>query len=289
MADSEYLDFDAAIVGAGMVGLTLAAALSSAGLRVAILDRQPPPLMLDESFDGRVSAIAAGSQRVLQGAGIWGRLAPYAEPILDIRVSDGDSPLFLHYDSRATREGPLGYIVENRHIRHALFAHLAQIPTIRLLAPATMVRAERGQAGATIETADAGVLRAPLLISAEGRNSRLRHEAGIRVSEWSYPQISIVCTAAHQQRHGGIAHERFLPAGPFAILPMVDDPATGDHRSSIVWTERAEIAPRLMALDSPGFDAELGRRFGSFLGEVRSTGPRWTYPLSAMHAERYID
>ncbi len=284
------------IVGGGMVGLTLAAALGGTGMAVAIVDREPPPAQLDPAFDGRVSAIAAGSQRILDGAGVWEGMAQDAEPILDIRVSDGDSPLFLHYDSRELGEGPLGWIVENRHIRRALFAHLERLPSVRLLAPATVTEVERGPAVARVDLADGTRLAAPLVVSAEGRNSRLRAEAGIRVAAWSYRQTAIVCTAAHERPHRGIAHERFLPAGPFAILPMKDAPPAPDaaspgatHRSSIVWTERADLVPRLLELDPAEFDAELARRFGDFLGDVHAVGPRWSYPLGVLHAERYID
>ncbi len=119
------------------------------------------------------------------------------------------------------------------------------------------------------------------MAACDGRNSPLRRAAGIRTIEWNYPQVSIVCTVSHEAPHRGVAVEHFLPAGPFAILPM-----TG-HRSSIVWTERADLAPRLMALDDAGFTRELARRFGDFLGALEVVGPRWSYPLSLMHAERY--
>ena len=292
----EPLSVDTIIVGGGMVGLTLAAALGGAGLSVAVIDREAPPALLDPAFDGRVSAIAAGSQRILQGIGVWPGMAAAAEPIVDIRVSDGDSPLFLHYDSREIGEGPLGWIVENRFIRRALFAHLDTLPGVRLFAPATAAGIARDLGAARVELAGGTHLRAPLLVAADGRHSRIRREAGIRTAEWTYRQTAIVCTAAHERPHRGIAHERFLPAGPFAILPMTDappDPEAGTplglHRSSIVWTERADLAPRLLELPQPEFDAELARRFGDFLGAVWTVGPRWSYPLGVLHAERYID
>ncbi|HKW53793.1 MAG TPA: FAD-dependent monooxygenase, partial [Stellaceae bacterium] len=129
--------------------------------------------------------------------------------------------------------------------------------------------------------ADGSILRGELVAACDGRNSPLRRAAGIETLEWTYPQISIVCTVRHEKPHLGVAVEHFLPAGPFAILPMTE------RRSSIVWTERADLAPRLLALDAPSFAAELGRRFGDFLGALEVVGPRFSYALSLLHAERY--
>jgi len=286
--------FDVVVVGAGMVGGSLATALARAGLSVAVVDRESPATLTDAAFDGRTSAIAHGSMRILDGGGIWPSLAPAAEPILDIRVSDGASPLFLHYDHTEVGEAPLGYIVENRLLRRAIFDHLARADGVTLAAPAAVAGVTRGAGGARVALADGRVLSAPLVVAADGRNSRLRRDAGIVVAEWTYRQTAIVCVAQHERPHRGIAHERFLPSGPFAILPMRDaragDPGAehGVHRSSIVWSERADIAPRLLALDQAAFDAELRRRFGDFYGAVRAVGPRWSYPLSVLNASRYV-
>jgi len=130
-------------------------------------------------------------------------------------------------------------------------------------------------------------LRAHLVVAAEGRGSPLRAAAGIPVTAWDYPQSGIVCTVAHTEPHGGVAHEHFLPAGPFALLPMTDA-ADGSPRSSLVWTERRRLVPAMLALDDEAFGAELQRRFGPSLGTLRPAGRRWSYPLSLMHAERYI-
>jgi 2-octaprenyl-6-methoxyphenol hydroxylase len=268
------------IVGGGLVGLSLAVACGSAGLGVAIVDRDAPSRMLAERFDGRASAIAYGSQQVLAAIGLWAKVAA-AEPIREIRVADGDSPLFLHYDHRELGDAPLGYIVENRVLRHALLERLAELPSVRHLAPAAVLGAERGPSGVECALAAGGVVCGTLLVAADGKDSPLRRSAGIRTFEFRYPQIGIVCTVHHERPHLGIAVEHFLPAGPFAILPM-----TG-NRSSIVWTERAALVPGIMALDAADFAAELGRRFGDFLGRIDVVGPRWSYPLAFLHAERY--
>ncbi len=269
------------VVGGGLVGLTLAIACAEAGIEVAIIDREDPATMLAEPFDGRTSAIAHGSQQVLAGIGLWPLVAAEAEPILEIRVADGGSPLFLHYDHHAVGDHPLGYIVENRVLRRALMTRAAQLATLRHLAPLAVERVEREASGATAYLADGSRLRGELVAACDGRGSPLRRAAGIKTVEWSYPQTSIVCTVQHEMPHRGVAVEHFLPAGPFAILPM-----TG-NRSSIVWTERADLAPRLLALDAASFAVELGRRFGDFLGALEVVGPRFSYALSLLHAERY--
>ena len=276
------IESDVVIVGGGLVGLTLGVALAGAGIETVVVDGAAPEAMRDAAFDGRVSSIALGSKRVLDGIGLWPALAGVAEPILEIRVSDGDTPLFLHYDHKAVGAGPLGFIVENRAIRAALGARAAALPALRHLAPAS-VEALEPAAGATLaRLADGRCVRARLAVAADGANSRLRSAAGIETVRWSYRQTGIVCTVAHERPHRGIAHERFLPAGPFAILPM-----TGD-RSSLVWTERADRVPALLEAPEPLFACELEARFGDFLGVLEPTGPRWSYPLALTHAKRYV-
>ncbi len=278
---AERIETEVLVVGGGMVGMTFACALADVGVAVTVVDRADPASMVDAGFDGRVSAIAYGSRRVIETIGLWPALARQAEPILEIRVSDGDSPLFLHYDHAEIGDQPLGHIVENRHIRRALFDLAARHGRLRLVAPCSVDTVTRGAAGVAARLADGREVRARLVVAADGRGSALRRAAGINVTAWRYPQTGIVCTVAHQRPHRGIAHERFLPAGPFAILPM-----TGD-RSSLVWTERATLAPAMMALDDDAFGTEVARRFGDFLGDLEVVGPRWSYPLSLVHAERY--
>jgi len=270
------------VVGGGLVGFTLGIACAEAGIEVAVVDREDPADMLAEPFDGRTTAIAHGSQQVLSGIGFWPLVAAEAEPILEIRVADGGSPLFLHYDHNDIGDHPLGYIVENRVLRRALMARAAALPSLRQLAPLAVERVERALSGATAYLADGSILRGALVAACDGRNSPLRRAAGIETLEWTYPQISIVCTVRHEKPHRGVAVEHFLPAGPFAILPMTE------NRSSIVWTERADLAPRILALDAAGFAAELARRFGDFLGALEVVGPRFSYALSLLHAERYV-
>ncbi len=269
------------IVGAGLAGMCLAAACAGAGIETALVDRTDPAVMVAEPFDGRTTALALGSQRVLAGLGVWPAMAEAAEPIREIRVADGQSSLFLHYDYHLLGEDPLGFIVENRVLRRVLLGHLATLPTLMHLAPLSVVSVVPDAVGAEAVLADGRRIRALLVAAADGQSSPLRVAAGIRALTWSYPQTGIVCTVRHAEPHRGIAVEHFLDAGPFAILPM-----TG-QRSSIVWTERAALAPALLALDDAAFLAELARRFGNHLGELEVEGPRWSYPLSFLQAVRY--
>jgi 2-octaprenyl-6-methoxyphenol hydroxylase len=280
-------DAELVIAGAGLTGMLLAVACAGAGLPVAVVDPQEPAAMLDQGFDGRTSAIAYASRLVLDGIGVWSAVADEAEAIREIRVVDDNSPLFLHYDHRELGGGseptpPLGYIVENRALRRALLERARALPSLRLLAPRRIAGIETTETGAVAMLDDGQRLRARLVAAADGARSPLRRAAGIPAVEWRYRQTGIVTTVAHERPHRGVAVEHFLPSGPFAILPM-----TG-NRSSIVWTEQADLAPRLLALPDGAFAAELRARFGDFLGAVEPLGPRWAYPLALMQAERYV-
>ena len=276
-------DAELVIAGGGLNGMLLAVACAGAGLSTIVIDRQDPAAMMGDRFDGRTSAIAYGSRLVFDGIGLWPAIEGEAEPIREIRVADDGSPLFLHYDHRELGGNtPLGYIVENRVLRRALLDQAATLPSLRLFAPRMEGAMEASEGGATVALADDTRLRTRLVTAADGQNSPLRRAAGIRTVEWRYRQTGIVTTVAHERPHRGIAVEHFLPAGPFAILPM-----TG-NRSSIVWTEDADLAPRLLALPDAAFAAELRARFGDFLGEIEPVGPRWSYPLALMQAERYV-
>ena len=184
--------------------------------------------------------------------------------------------------TRPWASDPLGFIVENQAIRAALLARAGALAALRHLAPASVEALETTAGGIDARLADGRCLRARLAVAADGANSGLRAAAGIETVRWSYEQTGIVCTVEHERPHRGIAHERFLPAGPFAILPM-----TG-NRSSLVWTERAALAPALMEASPAVFARELGTRFGDFLGALEPTGPRWSYPLNLTHAKRYV-
>ncbi len=282
---SQPIRTDVAIAGGGMVGLTLALALAQGGMKVAIADPMTPAQLLDERFDGRVSALAFASVRMMRILGVWETLAPDAQPINDILVSDGElggkpSPFSLHFDHREIGE-VLGYIVENRHIRRALLEAVEAQSGILFLPGVAVEGLAVGETSTTLNLSDGQEIACPLAVAAEGRESPLREAQGIRSVAWDYPQIGIVTTVEHERPHNGVAYEHFLPSGPFAILPM-----TG-NRASLVWTEETPEARRLIGLDEPEFTAELKLRFGAHLGNVRPIGPRWSYPLKLHLARSY--
>ena len=286
MTNTAPLKTEVAIAGGGMVGLTLGLALARAGIETVVIDQLPASAVVDAKFDGRVSAIAHASCRMLKALGLWPHLESVAQPILDIMVSDGSlrggaSAAFLHFDHRDIGDEPLGNLIENRHYRMALQAMLDSTPGLKLLAPQRVFKAEPGVASTILTLGDGRQLEATLCIAAEGRNSPLREAAGIKTIGWSYAQTGIVATIAHEREHNGVAHELFLPSGPFAILPM-----TG-KRSSIVWTERNDLAPAFLKMGDEAFAAEVAKRFGNHWGWTRPEGPRWSYPLSLHLALSY--
>jgi 2-octaprenyl-6-methoxyphenol hydroxylase len=208
------------VVGAGPVGGALACRLATAGIRTAIVDRAPLPPMEHPDFDGRAYAIAAGSRRLLEAAGLWDRLPFEPCPILDIRVSDGKigrraSPLFLHFDHAEADAGPFGWMVEARSLRVALNAHMRDLPGLTVAAPAEAV-VTRTRDGAVVTVAGGPEIHARLIIGADGKTSALRQAAGIPVTRLAYRQSGIVAAIAHDRPHHGAALEHFLPAGPFA-------------------------------------------------------------------------
>jgi len=279
--------FDVAIVGGGLSGTTMAAILGTAGLRVALIERNAPSALEQPAYDGRTTAITFGSRRIMEKGGLWEALASSACPIDDIRVADGRSPLFLHFDSREVGDSPFGWIIENRAIRRALHARVAALDTIAHIAPAAVAEIDTSGLLAHLTLADGRKIAADLVIGADGRDSFVRKAAGIGTVGWEYHQSAIVTVMGHELSHQNIAVENFLPAGPFAILPMTDAP-DGTRRSSIVWTDRSESAPLYLKLDNAAFDAELQRRAGDWLGQVRDLGPRFLYPTQLRHAKRYI-
>jgi 2-octaprenyl-6-methoxyphenol hydroxylase len=296
MSVNQTQTVESVIVGGGMVGLTLAHALASAGIEVAVMDRADPANFTDAAFDGRTTAIATGSANVLDGIGLWPDLAPKTCPIDTIRVSDGDALVFLHFDHHEVGDDPLGYILENRDIRGPQLAAAAASTNIELIAPASIQTVTRNTGGVTIKLEDGRDIRARVIFACDGRGSSMRQEAKIPVTEWHYDQSSFVCTIAHERPHQNIAHERFLPGGPFAILPLLDletpiKTASGElrHAASIVWSESNDLVPAIKEFDDDAFTAELAQRVGGFLGEITLASPRWVHPLGLSHAARYTD
>jgi 2-octaprenyl-6-methoxyphenol hydroxylase len=279
-------DCDVLIVGGGLNGPALALALAQGGLRSIVLDARTREARAEADFDGRAYALALSSRRMLAALGLWDRLAPHAQAIEEIKISDGRAGegaarLFLHFDHDEIDEGPMGHFLEDRFLRAALLDALDASPLIEHRA-GTMVSGQAVAPGdVTIALAGGGTLRAPLLVGCDGRDSQVAARAGIRRRGWDYGQTSLVCAVEHERPHHGIAHQFFMPQGPLAILPLPGD------RSSIVWTEARDRAAAIEALDDAGYLAVLRLRFGDFLGDIRLTGVRYSYPLALSLADRF--
>lgn len=279
---------DIIIIGAGLGGLTTALACASTGAQVRLLDAVDPNAHLNAAFDGRASAIAATSYNMFRHLGVSDDLETEVQPISDILISDGElisgvSPLTLHFDSDQTRHGPMGYMIENRLLRAALLKAVEASHHIEFRAPVNITLIDQSPTKVSVDLETGETLSAALLVAADGRNSFVRREAGIGVTRIPYKQKAIVTTVVHERPHHGVAHELFLPSGPFAILPLTQ------NRSSIVWTDSPRAVDAAMALPEGAFAAELARRFGEMYGEVGPCAPRWAYELCLQMAEKYVE
>lgn len=287
---------DVLLVGGGLVGGTIACALAAQGIAVAVVDTERPgesQRRRDKTaHDGRVSAVALTSQRLFARIGVWPALQPFATPIRHIRVAEGGSTGFLHYDSREIGGEPFGFMVENRALKSELGLQVTRRAGITLFAPARIAHLARGPFGVEARLADGRTIRAQLVVAADGALSRTRAEAGIGVARRDYGQTAIVCTVHHERPHENIAHELFFPSGPFAILPTRragESPrAKSWYRSAIVWSDQSAAAPHFAQLDEDDFADEIVRRAGDFLGRIRLDSPIWTYPLRVQFAHRMV-
>ncbi len=269
---------DILIVGGGLNGPALALALGNVGFSVRIVDSLPKDVREDAEFDGRAYALALGSQRLLSGIGVWPTVEPNAQPMLEIKVTDGragegPSPWMMHFDHAEIDEGPMGYLVEDRHLRRAFLDAMEDHPNVNHVAPATVVDQTAEAGRVSVALADGSEVSAGVLIGSDGRSSGTAQRAGIKRTEWDYGQTALVCAVEHAKPHGGIAHQFFMPGGPLAILPL-----TG-NRSAIVWSEDRAKAHHVAALENDGFLDALKPAFGDFLGEIALCGKRFTYPL----------
>ncbi|NNE41619.1 MAG: UbiH/UbiF/VisC/COQ6 family ubiquinone biosynthesis hydroxylase [Marinicaulis sp.] len=290
---AEIIETEICVIGGGLAGGLAACAFAHRGFSVALVDAQDPETLKDAGFDGRTTAISYASARLFQRLGVWDALEADAEAIRDILITDGRaknrlqngviSNFSLQFDSsELDGETPLGWIIENRHLRRAILDVIKQNPNIRMIAPAKRLSTvyQAGTAQTILDSEDE--IHSALVIAADGRFSALRGEANIKINNWRYNQTGIVATVAHERPHQGVAHEFFLPSGPFAILPMTND------RSSLVWTERSDAAKAYLALDENGFAQEIQNRFGDHLGKVMPEGPRWSYPLAFHLAHEFV-
>jgi 2-octaprenyl-6-methoxyphenol hydroxylase len=281
-------DSDILIAGGGLNGPALALALAQGGFRVTVVDARPAPARAEAGFDGRAYALAIASVRLLTAIGVWGSVRDKAQPILQIKASDGRSgegaaPFFLHFDHAEIEEGPMGHMLEDRFLYAAFLQAMQATPGVTLLSGETVQAQEATGSGVSVTLASGRVLTAGLLVGCDGRGSGVATRAGIRRVGWGYGQTALVTAIRHERDHQGIAQQFFMPSGPLAILPL-----PGGHHSSIVWSESAAVAEAIQALPDAAYLQALRPRFGDFLGEISLAGARFTYPLSLSLAERFV-
>ena len=275
---------DVIIFGGGLVGLALASALDSSKVSAIVVDPADPAPRTTAAFDGRTSAVSSSSMRMLRTIGVTDHLAEPGCPIGRISVADGRDPGGLHFDPDDGEA--LGWMHENRHLRAALQARAEEGSETWLLWKSRVSAVDRGDHGVVVDLVDGRKLSAPLLIAADGRNSRTREDAGIRVARWRYDHQAIVSVLRHERPHDNVAYEIFFPTGPFALLPMTDD-AKG-HRSAIVWSVPQDDAAGWLALDDDDFAAEAQAAMGGFHGNIAMLAPRSSFPLGFHHAAQII-
>lgn len=278
---------DILIVGGGLNGPALALALAQTGHTVTLIDALPRDARAREDFDGRSYALALASQKLIDQIGVWGAVAGQAQPMLEIKVTDGragqgPSPFFMHFDHAEIEEGPMGYMIEDRYLRRALRDAMEAEPAITLIDEQTVIAQDADATGVTVTLASGDSLRGRLLVGADGRRSGTAERAGIKRTGWDYGQTALVCAIEHDRPHNGIAHQFFMPPGPLAILPLPG------NRSSIVWSERSDRAAAIQSLDEESYLSILRPRFGDFMGDIRLAGDRFTYPLNLTLANAFV-
>ncbi|KRS15398.1 FAD-dependent monooxygenase [Roseovarius indicus] len=277
---------DILIVGGGLNGPALALALAQGGRSVTVIDALPETVRKDAAFDGRGYALALASVRLLRRIGVWARVEDHAQPMLEIKVSDGragegPSPFFLHFDHAEIEEGPMGHMIEDRYLRRALLDAMDEAEGITQVTDSVSAQ-EVNEAGVTLTLASGKTVSGRMVVGCDGRASGTASRAGIRRTGWGYGQTALVAAVAHERPHHGIAHQFFMPPGPLAILPLPG------NVSSIVWSESEATAASFAALSDEDFMEVLRPRFGDFLGEISLKGKRFTYPLGLTIANSFV-
>jgi 2-octaprenyl-6-methoxyphenol hydroxylase len=271
---------DVIIFGGGLIGLALASALDSSGVSAIVVDPADPAPRSEAAFDGRTSAVSSSSMRMLETIGVADQLAEPGCPIWRIAVADGLKPGGLHFDPDDGE--PLGFMHENRNLRAALKARAEAGKNAWLMWKTRIAKVDRGGHGVIVSLEDGRKLSAPLLVAADGRNSKTREAAGINIARWKYDHQAIVSVLRHERPHQHVAYEIFYPTGPFALLPMNDDSV--GHRSAIVWSVPEADATGWLSLTDSDFAAEAQVAMGGFIGQIEMLAPRSTFPLGFHHA-----
>ena len=278
---------DLVILGGGLVGMTLALAAARAGITAHVVDKADPADLTAEHFDGRASAISTASWNLFRNIGLGAALDPLGCPIDAIAVTDLMKPGRIDFRPEPG-EGSLGRMFANRDLRLALFEAARGEAAIAWHTSASAVERTRGPHGVSVVLDNGEVLEASLLVAAEGRQSPTRDEAGFSLAKWDYRHRAQVTALYHAKPHGNVAWEIFYPAGPFALLPLLDS-ADGRHRSALVWTVAEKDAAGAMAMSDAAFLAEVHKCMGGLYGAIELAAPRASYPLNFHHTVKVVE
>ena len=278
--------YDSIVIGGGMVGMQAGISLGAYGLQVAVVDKQQATKTLNKTFDRRTSALSFSSSNVMKKSGIWKNLSPHLCPMRKVLIEDRDmvtTHVTMDYDASLTPDRPLGYIVENRVVRKAQHQHTRKQKNITQYLDCTVKDIRYRGDLVEVYLSDGRVLQTRLVVGADGKESFVAKSVGIGNFSYSYRQMAIICTVACERPHADIAVELFLPNGPFAMLPM------NNNRMSIVWTEKVEVARKILAMSKKCFLSQLKKRFGRWLGAITLVDDTYSgYPLILQHAKTYV-
>lgn len=280
-------DSDILIAGGGLNGPALALGLAQAGFNVTMVDTRPENARAGDNFDGRGYALALASKRLLNAIGIWKRVDQNAQPMLEIKVTDGradegPAPFFLHFDHAEIEEGPMGFMLEDRFLYRAFLDAVSEEERITKISEDSAVSQVVDATGVRVTLASGKTLRTRLLVGCDGRQSGVAQRAQIKRTGWDYGQTALVCAISHEKPHGGVAHQFFMPPGPLAILPLPG------NMSSIVWSETNKNAAFINGLSDEDYMQVLRPRFGDFLGKIELAGARFSYPLNLTVANHFV-
>ena len=281
-APQKQYDYDLAIVGAGIIGLTLACALKDSGLSIVLIEAKPYSVA---AMKGQAYAVHLSSKLILEGIGIWDKILPQIEFFRKVRLSDADYPGVVEFQPTDLGTDVLGYVAEHQALLTPLQEFMQQCANVKYMCPAEVVQTEyqpdQVEISLNIE-GETRTIRTRLIVAADGARSRIRSDAGIKTQGWQYWQSCIVAFVKPEKPHNNIAYERFWSSGPFAILPLPG------NRCRIVWTAPHAEAKALVALDDEQFLAELSRRYGDQMGELQLEGSRFVFPVQLMQSDRYV-
>ena len=280
-------NYDIAIIGGGLAGLTQAILLGNQGWKVACIDRDTPETQSDDNYDIRTTAISWGSRNLLKNANIWQDIEDRAECISDILILDEDSPIELEFNAEDIDAEGFGWIVDNRDLRNVLFKHVQDNQNITHMTGQSVTNFEHHHDVVTVTLSNNTHIKAKLVIGADGRNSLTRDHMGVKTWKRDYNQTALVCLINHDKPHNGLALEHFRSQGPFAVLPFTNDD-NGNHRSAIVWTVETSDAQSWMDCSIDTFKTAIQTRCGDLFGDINIIGSRAAWPLSVVKAHTYV-